>query len=215
MQSVISQLGPDICKNILFLHAVLGCDTTSRLHGIGKGNSIKKFRVSKYFSEQVISFGSPSATISGIIAAGENILVTFYNGKVGETLNSLRYKKFCEKVASSSTHVEPQTLPPTSAAAKYHSMRVYCQVQQWKGKHASPDELGWKRSGDRLVPIGTDLAPAPDELLRIIRCNCQSDCSTLRCTCRKHGISCSVVCGNCKGCSCTNCETVSDDIDED
>ena len=44
MQSVISQLGSDICNNILFLHAIFGCDTTSHLHGIGKGNSIRSFK---------------------------------------------------------------------------------------------------------------------------------------------------------------------------
>ena len=74
---------------------------------------------------------------------------------------------------------------------------------------------GGGKEVDGLVPIGTDLVPAPSELLKIIRCNCQSDCSNLRCTCQKHGINCSIVCGNCKGCSCTNSETVSDDIDED
>ena len=36
-------LGPDICSSIIFLHAILGCDTISQLHGIGKGNSHKKF----------------------------------------------------------------------------------------------------------------------------------------------------------------------------
>ena len=35
------QLGEEMCKHILFLHAILGCDTTSHLHGIGKGASIK------------------------------------------------------------------------------------------------------------------------------------------------------------------------------
>ena len=30
------KLGQDICSNILFIHAILGCDTTSRLYGIGK-----------------------------------------------------------------------------------------------------------------------------------------------------------------------------------
>ena len=30
-------LGPETCGNILFVHAILGCDTTSGTHGIGKG----------------------------------------------------------------------------------------------------------------------------------------------------------------------------------
>ena len=38
---VMKQLGPEVCSHILFLHAVLGCDTTSRLYSIGKGNSLK------------------------------------------------------------------------------------------------------------------------------------------------------------------------------
>ena len=153
MQSVISQLGSDICNNILFLHAILGCDTTSRLHGIGKGNSIKKFQENKYFSEQVMSFNSTSASIYDITTAGENVLVSLYSGKPGETLNVLRYKKFFEKVANRSSHVQPQSLPPTSTAAKYHSFCVHCQIQQWMGRNVSPEEWGWNRSGDGFVPI--------------------------------------------------------------
>ena len=46
------RLGPDICQHILFLHVVLGCDTTSRLHGIGKGASLKKCQASNSFRQQ-------------------------------------------------------------------------------------------------------------------------------------------------------------------
>ena len=34
------------------------------------------------------------------------------------SLDSLRYKHYCSKVASNTTHVQPHTLPPTSTAAK-------------------------------------------------------------------------------------------------
>ena len=30
-------------------------------------------------------------------------------------------------------HMHPQTIPPMSGAANYHSVRVYRQVQEWKG----------------------------------------------------------------------------------
>ena len=36
MKKVKEQLGDDVCHDLLFLHAILGCDTTSRVHGIGK-----------------------------------------------------------------------------------------------------------------------------------------------------------------------------------
>ena len=35
-------LGPDTCSLLPFIHAVAGCDTISRLFGIGKGVPLKK-----------------------------------------------------------------------------------------------------------------------------------------------------------------------------
>ena len=67
-----------------------------------------------------------------VVDAGEKALVIIYNGKSTDTLDSLRYQCFCEKVTSKSYHVKPQTLPPTSGAAKYQGLRVYLQIQEWK-----------------------------------------------------------------------------------
>ena len=74
-------------------------------------------------------FTQEGATKKDIIAAGEEALIHIYmyNGKQGEHgegMDVLRYKRFCEKVAKSSSFVEPQTLPPTSAATEYHSLRL-------------------------------------------------------------------------------------------
>ena len=41
-KAIKEQLGPEICSNILFLHAVLGYDTTSHLFGIGKGTYLQR-----------------------------------------------------------------------------------------------------------------------------------------------------------------------------
>ena len=35
MKRVKDQLGRDVCTNLLFLHAITGCHTTSRLYGVG------------------------------------------------------------------------------------------------------------------------------------------------------------------------------------
>ena len=157
-------LGTDICKHILFLHAVLG---------IEKGASLKKFKA----------------------------LVIIYNGKSIDALDTLRYQQYWNKAVSSSSHVQPQTLPPTSEAAKYHSLCMYLQVQQWKSCAAELllTDWGWQKSGEGFVPIQTSLAPAPEKMLCVIRCNCQSDCHTMRCICKKHNIECTPACGNCRG----------------
>uniref|UniRef100_UPI00358ECD2A uncharacterized protein n=1 Tax=Myxine glutinosa TaxID=7769 RepID=UPI00358ECD2A len=211
-------LGPDICKHILFLHAVLGCDTTSRLHGIGKGASLKKFKESDIFREQAEVFYAHSASTDDVAEAGEKAMVILYNGTSTDTLDSLRYHRFCEKVASSSTYVQPQVLPPTSGAAKFHSLRVYLQVQEWKGSTSDgprPTEWGWQKCVEGFVPVQTTLPPAPEKLLRVIKCNCQADCSTLRCTCKKNNIECTPACGNCRGSSCTNSIQMPCDDDDD
>ena len=46
--------------------------------------------------------------------------------------------------------LQPKCLPPTSAAAVYHSLRFYHQVQQWKGVALPPRDWSWKLADGRL-----------------------------------------------------------------
>jgi hypothetical protein len=43
--AVKMQLGLSVCNHILFLHAILGCDTTSQPHSIGKLVSMQVIEV--------------------------------------------------------------------------------------------------------------------------------------------------------------------------
>ena len=65
-----------------------------------------------------------------IIVVGERTLVSLYGGATEEGLDVSRYRRFCDKISKGTSHVEPRTLPPTSAAAMYHSLRVYYHVYQ-------------------------------------------------------------------------------------
>ena len=76
-------------------------------------------------------------------------MVCLRTGAVGDTLDKLRLLRFHQKVATSTRFVQPVNLPPTSSAAKYHCLRVYLQVQIWKGEsrlgpHLHPQNLGCK-----------------------------------------------------------------------
>ena len=86
-------------------------------------------------------FNNEPATRKDVIRAGEQILVTLYNGQAHETLDILRYWRFCDKVASCSSSVEVPTLSPTSSASKFRTVRVYLQVQEWIGNKLEPQ--GW------------------------------------------------------------------------
>ena len=179
---------------------MLGCDTTSTVFGIGKGVALKQLRNSENFNIQAEVFNRRSVTTEEIAIAGERALVSLYSGsKKGDTLDQLRLQKFCQKVGSSSSYVHPQTLPPTSAAARYFSFRIYHQVQAWRGFDLPPTEWGWKFSGSNLIPIMTDKDVAPKALLEVIRCSCKTGCSTMRCSCRRAGLDCFPGCGECRG----------------
>ena len=76
--------------------------------------------------------------------------------------------------------VQVQSLPPTTNAARFHSLRVYLQCQYWLNKiirEMDPTAWGWTIRKENLFPIEMSQKPAPDFLLEIINCNCKSDCA--------------------------------------
>ena len=69
-------LGEQICACILFVRALLGCDTTSWVHGIGKPAVVKKILTSDYFCALVQTMNrGPGTPKEEIIAAVEQALV--------------------------------------------------------------------------------------------------------------------------------------------
>ena len=80
------------------------------------------------------------------------------------------------------------------------------------------EEWGWTLKDGKLLQLTTDKAPAPENLLAIVRCNCKGKCDKGMCTCREHGLPCSHACGTCNGRSCENREEIdffTDDSDEE
>ena len=172
-----------MCESILFIHAILGCGTTSSLYRISKGLSLKAFMHREQLKQQAITFSNELSSKERIVAAGERALAILYNGK-DDDLHQMRYSMFCDKRISSKMQIKPEVLPPTSSAAKYHSMRVFCQVMQWKGREIDSTKWGWKITNNMMMPKYTDLPCAPEELLKIISCNCKTGCSNMRCSCK-------------------------------
>lgn len=138
------QLGPKVCDNILFIHAILGCDSTSRLYGLGKGLALKKVKSDQSFLRQakVFSLSEEKVGKGVIVAAGEKALVSLYGGDKDESLDMLRHRRFCEKMSKTTSPVDPQTLPPTSSAVKFtvsvcssRSMNGKGQVKAWIQKN--------------------------------------------------------------------------------
>lgn len=104
-----ARLGGIVCNNILFICAVLGCDTTSRAFGIGESVALTKIRKESHFLEQEQVFMRGSISQKKVIKAGEQALVWLYNGEVGEDVNKLRMRRWYDKTMSSTITVQPHT----------------------------------------------------------------------------------------------------------
>lgn len=217
MKELISVLG-DLRHQLLFLHAFTGTDTTSRPFGVGKSSALKKLKSCpqlKALAEDFIK----EENLSTLQSAGEKVFVLLYGGTLEESLDELRYRLFCSKVAVGTTAVKVNTLPPTSAAARFHSLRVIYQLNEWldpeNTKGLSPTQCGWRIANGRFVPITTDFPAAPADLLKVIRCSCKGSCATKRCSCRKHGLQCSSSCKGCCGVSCSNSPAPDPSLDKE
>ena len=163
-------LGASVCSNILCMQAILGCNTTSRLFGLGKGLVLKRIQDTHCYQQAAV-FNHTTAEQSDIIVAWQRAIVLLYGGDIVEGLDSLRCKRFCDKVSRGTSHVDPRCLPPTSATAKYHSLRVYYQVMEWKGEHnhhPRPEEWGWHNIDGKYLPKFPNKPAAPTELLEVI-----------------------------------------------
>ena len=97
-----SVMGPELCLLLPFVYAVSGYDTTSRLYAVGKGATLRKLRSDSAFKEAAYVFIRQSS-LEEIVAAGEKALCCLYGGRPNEGLDLLRYRGFCEKVATSNT----------------------------------------------------------------------------------------------------------------
>ena len=120
-------------------------------------------------------------TLEKIAEGGEKLLLMITVGKLEKTMDKLRYIKFSPKVETSNKDIEPESIGPTSNAV--HSLRVYFQVQSWLGRdNLEVLEWDWVLTSQMLMPIMMSLAVAPQDLLKLIRYTCISDCRG-RCIC--------------------------------
>jgi hypothetical protein len=87
-------VGELICNNILFAHAVLGCDTTLKAYGVCKAKSLKLLSANTTFQMMAAKLYEQDATIDVIKKAGEVAMILIYGGSTNEGIDTLRYKEF-------------------------------------------------------------------------------------------------------------------------
>lgn len=200
-------LGEELCSQLLFLHAFTGCDSTSRVFGIGKRTAFQKLAKGESTIKTCAkTFIVPNQPRDTVVENGTNAMVELFGGNSCDSLAKLRYNLFVKKLASAKSFVTPERLPPTASSTRYHSLRVYYQVMVWMGSEGdlNATDWGWRLEDDKLVPVMSDKDAAPENLLKMIRCNCTTGCRTGRCSCRGYGLPCHSGCGSCQVDACEN-----------
>ena len=112
-------LGLAVCNNLLFAHAILGCDITSRVFSMGKVLALKHIRSDNHYITQGEIFLQENATLADISSAGEAALVCLYTGAVDDTLDTLRLQRFHQK-------------PP---------VHVLCSLKTFPRRHQMPSTI--------------------------------------------------------------------------
>ncbi|KAE8743484.1 hypothetical protein FOCC_FOCC010907 [Frankliniella occidentalis] len=191
--------------DLLVLHALTGCDSTSAPYNKGKKDPLQKLQDKEEFRRIISIFNSEGASAEEIATAGEAFLLSLY-GSSDQFLDVARFSAYLRTVAKKpiSSDIDMKYLPPSSAAARQHSFRAYYQVQEWRGAELDPTKWGWKVVNNIFQPVMTLLPPAPPEVLELSACGCAGNCSTRRCSCYAAGRKCSAMCGKCNGVTCGN-----------
>ena len=191
IRAICENLPAGSLSSVLPFHALTGCDTTSFLCNHSKTTAWKIF-LQKH--NLLSSLGEGSLTASKIKNAEKFVCAMYKHGEV-ESVNQVRVLLFpkCGK---------PQALPPTRDALELHIRRCHYQAFVWKQACCqypilpNPDGTGWmKVDGDQLVPRLMTLDPIPKACKEIISCSCKSECTTLRCGCKRAKLFCTSVCG--------------------
>ena len=174
IQAIAKVLGPTVCSALLGLHAFMGCDTTSCFVGKGKEMACTLMSTPQ-FASAMAELGRSWPPPAHLQSECEVFTCALYN-RQGTSVNDLRYELFCFKL--------PQCyyLPPTQDALRKHVSRACYQATIWRRVLRSIDWLSQ--------------LPAPEEILELIACGCQSEqsCTSARCNCKKNNLPCTDCC---------------------
>ncbi|MES9881940.1 MAG: hypothetical protein ABW185_13765 [Sedimenticola sp.] len=153
----------------------------------------------------------PMTSYDMVTEEAARFVIACYNLTGKTTMTEARIAAWKIKMRKSS--LEPPklcSLPPTSAAFHQNALRAHYQVAVWRNAlepnppSLDPTDHGWSRQEGttKLVPtiVPCDNPLAPVELLKVIKCGCESSspCSTNRCGCKSQHLACTLFCV-CKG----------------
>ena len=217
LKSIADALGPTKTAALPAFHALTGADVTGSFSGKGKATCWDEFdNASTPILQALANLGCGEQPDDGTRSGVEQLVCRMYQPKTGiKTVKALRWSLFKKNQA------ESERLPPTQAALHQAILRAHYMLLVWNNDHVanpvlpSPEGYGWQDEDGKWVPVMTNLPPAPEAIIQLVRCKCaKSRCSNNRCQCQKAGLVCTDLCLCSEDCQNEYAES-DDEYDED
>ncbi|CAG9760430.1 unnamed protein product [Ceutorhynchus assimilis] len=214
IHDIAKKLGPLVCGNLLAIHCLTGCDTTSAFYKIGKRTAFDMLTRNINVLAEIGNL--PNLSEEEAIELSTRYVYTLYKNKNKDIVNLNEMRCFL----TSTTNRTAAELPPTDDAFKQHLKRCIYQLKIWYSSHQAenhfedPSRYGWILEENVWVPVLSTQEPVPDNLRKILSIRCSDKiCNNSRCICVTQGLKC---CTECKCKSCSNAIVIEDaDSDSD
>ena len=171
-----------IIPDLLACHGLTGCDTVATCYGIGKGVALKVLQRQTY---SLSCLGDDSVPLDEVKDQATKFILACYGQSQCSTVTEACQRLWTSKVGRSLAGAPKlASLPPTNEAFGENVAHAHLQVATWRHALKSeppslqPSAYGWEQDCEnclipKTVPECTSLAPM--ELLKLIRCSCESD----------------------------------------
>jgi len=192
-------IGAERAKALPAFHAFTGADNTGRFSRIGKATWLQPYMKADRDVIASLQMLSTEAEVTETMLANLASFVCAAYSPKGiyiKTISELRWHLFCKHMA------ESDKLPPTLGALRQHVLRVHIQARVWgqasialQEPQLDPLQNGYHKESDgQLKPTMTDALPAPKAIIEMVSCQCKTDCSSARCSCRTNNLCCTDLC---------------------
>jgi hypothetical protein len=177
-----SNLPGNLRGNLLAMHALIGCDSTSSIFRISKQKAVEVMSKAE-FSLQALGSLDWCGIADSLYKECERYVCKLYGEH--ESLTEARYNLLATKQLAESQ------LPPSSNALKYHIQRASYQISIWKSALSPVMDVppakdhGWT---PELLRYHCDKSPT--HTLLISACGCKKACDSNICKCRKNKLLC-------------------------
>ncbi len=198
IEKIWRALGKEKAQALPIFHAFTGADNVGKFSGIGKTKWFQRYiKADMDLPRAVIKLPVEGYLAQEVKNKLEEFVCLRYcpKGVCIKSIPDLRWYMFCKQLA------ESNTLPPTLGALEEHIQRVRLQCREWcqatmtQQQPFEPVYFGYyKDTGGQMLPITTNVLPAPQPIIEMVKCQCKTNCSTQRCSCRKSNLQCAELC---------------------